>query len=145
MGTRSLCPTLFIIEGYSCTTLENIIEWAINLASQQPRRVVRRLRRASERIPTPAPVQIQLPVNPAPVQAQVRSPRRRNNRQASSSSGSPRNQVLPINHANSGEPAFPCIQNPVPVYPQREEYRVSSGEEIVYTAPPPQTTQAQEI
>ena len=44
-------------KGYSCTTLENIIEWAINLASQQPRRLVRRPRRASERIPTPAPVQ----------------------------------------------------------------------------------------
>ena len=40
---------------------------------------------------------------------------------------------------------FPSIQNPVPVYPQREEYRVSSGEEIVYTPPPPQTIQAQEI
>ena len=40
---------------------------------------------------------------------------------------------------------FPSIQNPVPVYPQREEYRISSGEEIVYTPPPPQTIQAQEI
>ena len=40
---------------------------------------------------------------------------------------------------------FHSIQNPVPVYPQREEYRVSSREEIVYTPPPPQTIQAQEI
>ena len=75
----------------------------------------------------------------------MHSPRRRNNRQASSSSGSPRNQVLPINRANSGEPAFPSIQNPTPVYPQREEHRISSGEEIVYTPPPPQIIQAQEI
>ena len=75
----------------------------------------------------------------------MRSPRRRNNRQASSSSGSPRNQVLPINRANSGEPAFPSIQNPVPIYPQREEYRISSGEEIVHTPPPPQIIQAQEV
>ena len=82
---------------------------------------------------------------PAPVQTQVYSPRRRNNRQASSTSGSPRNQVLAINCANSGEPAFPSIQNPVPVYPQREEHRASSGEEIVYTPPPPQTIQTQEI
>ena len=37
---------------------------------------------------------------------------------------------------------FPSVQNPVPVYPQREEYRVNSGEEIVYT---PLTIQAQEI
>ena len=36
---------------------------------------------------------------------------------------------------------FHIIQNPVPVYPQREENRVSSGEEIVYTPPPPQTIQ----
>ena len=75
----------------------------------------------------------------------MRSPRRRSNRQASSTSGSPRNRVLPINRASSGEPVFPSIQNPVPVYPQREEYRVSSGEEIVYTPLPPQTIQAQEI
>ena len=75
----------------------------------------------------------------------MRSPRRCNNRQASSTSGSPRNQVLPLNRASSGEPMFPSIQNPVPVFPQRDEYRVSSGEEIVYTPPPPQTIQAQEI
>ena len=40
---------------------------------------------------------------------------------------------------------FPSIQNPVPVYPQREEHHTSSGEEIVYTPLPPQTIQAQEI
>ena len=124
--------------------LENIIEWAINLASQQPRRLVRRLCRVSERSPTPAPIQVQLPVTPAPVQVQVCSPRRHNNRQVSSTSGSPRNQVLPINWASSGEPMFLSIHNPAPVYPQREEHWVSSGEEIVYTPPPPQTIQAQE-
>ena len=75
----------------------------------------------------------------------MRSPGRCSNRQASSTSGSPRNQVLPINQASSGEAVFPSIQNPVPVYPPREEYRVSSGEEIIYTPPPPQTIQAQEI
>ena len=75
----------------------------------------------------------------------MHSPRRCNNRQASSTSGSPRNQVLAINRANSGEPTFPSIQNPVPVYPRREEHQTSSGEEIVYTPPPPQTIHAQEI
>ena len=40
---------------------------------------------------------------------------------------------------------FPSIQNPVLVYPQREEHQVSSREEIVYTPPPPQAIQAQEI
>ena len=96
-------------------------------------------------MPTPAPIQAQLPVTPAPVQAQVHSPRRRNNGQGSSTSGSPRNQVQPINQASSGEPVFPSIQNPVPVYPQREECRASSREEIIYTPPPPQAIQAQEI
>ena len=75
----------------------------------------------------------------------MRSPRRCNNRQASSTSGSPRNQVLTINRANSGEPTFPSIQNPAPAYPRREEHRASSGEEIVYTPPPSQAIQAQEI
>ena len=67
------------------------------------------------------------------------------NRQVSSTSGSPRNQVLPTNQARSGEPMFPSIQNLVPVYPQREEPRVSSREEIVFTPPPPQRIQAQAV
>ena len=40
---------------------------------------------------------------------------------------------------------FPSIQYPVAVYPHREEPRVSSGGEIVYTPPPPQRIQAQAV
>ena len=50
-----------------------------------------------------------------------------------------------MNWARSGEPMFSSIQSPVPVYPQREEHWVSSGEEIVYTPLPLQAIQAQEI
>ena len=48
-----------------------------------------------------------------------------------------------MNQASSGEPMFPSIQNPVPVYPHREEPRASSGKEIVYTPLPPQRIHAQ--
>jgi hypothetical protein len=113
------------------TTLENVVEWAINLASQNPRRFGRR-RRASTPVPTQAPPVLATPVRRS-TQEQVRSPRR-GNRHASSSSGSPRTLVLPINQAYQDEPVFPTIQRPIPVHPRREEPRISSGsgDDIVF-------------